>query len=238
MDDLREEAARYLRQQRELFGGAVSLPARSVMQGTTRGSEAGAPMSMESAEGWREAETLDALEAMICDCTNCVLGSTRTRFVFGTGNPDADLMVIGEAPGADEDAQGKPFVGAAGQLLTKILGSVNFSRDDVFICNILKCRPPKNRRPEPGEAEQCLPYLLRQIELVRPRMILALGRTAAHTLLGGSASMRELRGVVHSFHGIDLVVTYHPAALLRNPQWKRPVWEDVQRLQELFEQRQ
>lgn len=180
------------------------------------------------------ATTLDAFHAQINTCMKCPLGGTRTNFVFGSGNPDADIMVIGEAPGADEDAQGLPFVGRAGQLLTKILESIELQRDDVYICNILKCRPPNNRKPLVGETDSCEPYLWKQIELIKPKFILALGLTAAHTLLKSSETMSALRGTIHDYQGIKTLVTYHPAALLRNPEWKKLVWEDVKFLRSLY----
>lgn len=186
-------------------------------------------------EPWGNAQTLDELNAMICTCTKCPLGFTRTNFVFGVGNPHATLMLIGEAPGADEDAQGEPFVGRAGQLLTKILEAINFKRSDVYICNILKCRPPNNRKPTPEESETCKPYLKKQIELVKPAVILCLGLTAAENLLGTHESMSRLRGRVLRYEGIPVMVTYHPAALLRNPNWKRPTWEDVQAVRKLHD---
>lgn len=179
------------------------------------------------------ASTLESFNATICSCMKCPLGATRTNFVFGSGNPDADIMVIGEAPGADEDAQGLPFVGRAGQLLTKILESIELQRDDVYICNILKCRPPNNRKPLVAETDTCEPYLWKQIELIRPKYILALGLTAAHTLLKTSETMSVLRGKIHDYQGIKTLVTYHPAALLRNPEWKKLVWEDVKFLRKL-----
>lgn len=193
---------------------------------------ASAPLT---AEAWGNAQTLDELNAMICTCTKCPLGFTRTKFVFGVGNPHATLMLIGEAPGADEDAQGEPFVGRAGQLLTKILEAINFKRSDVYICNILKCRPPNNRKPTPEESETCKPYLKKQIELVKPAVILCLGLTAAENLLGTNESMSRLRGRVLRYEGIPVMVTYHPAALLRNPNWKRPTWEDVQAVRKLHD---
>jgi DNA polymerase len=165
----------------------------------------------------------------------CQLGATRTKFVFGVGNPHATLMLVGEAPGADEDAQGEPFVGRAGQLLNKILEAINFKREDVYICNILKCRPPNNRKPQPDEVEQCIPYLKKQIALVKPKVILCLGLTAAENLLQTSESLGRLRGRVMTYEGTPLMVTYHPAALLRNPNWKRPAWEDVQALRKLHD---
>lgn len=160
----------------------------------------------------------------------------NTNLVFGTGNPNADLMLIGEAPGEQEDKKGEPFVGIAGQLLTKILGAINFKRSDVYITNILKHRPPDNRDPLPEERERSLPYLYRQIDIISPKLILCLGKVAATTLLERDDYLRALRGKFHSFHGSLLLVTYHPAALLRNQQWKRPVWEDVQLLREKYDE--
>jgi len=187
-------------------------------------------------EPWGSEQTLDGLNAAICNCVKCPLGQTRTRFVFGVGNPKATLMLIGEAPGADEDMQGEPFVGRAGMLLNKILEAIHFKREDVYICNILKCRPPGNRKPLAEEVECCLPYLRKQISLIRPRVILALGLTAAENLLQTTESLSRLRGRVLSYEGIPLMVTYHPAALLRNPNWKRPTWEDVQALRKLHDE--
>ena len=187
-------------------------------------------------EAWGTSPTLEAMEAATCDCMKCPLGHTRTKFVFGTGNPSATLMLIGEAPGADEDAQGEPFVGKAGQLLNKILEAINFRRTDVYICNILKCRPPGNRKPQAEEVDKCLPYLRKQVALVQPKLILALGLTAAENLLGTTESLGRLRGRVLRYEGIPLMVTYHPAALLRNPNWKRPTWEDVQAVRRLHDE--
>jgi uracil-DNA glycosylase len=170
-------------------------------------------------------------------CDRCGLAKTRTHFVFGVGNPSASLMLIGEAPGEEEDRRGEPFVGAAGQLLDKILSAVGFERGEVFIGNILKCRPPGNRDPLPEEVESCIPYLYKQIEIISPRLILALGRIAAQNLLGTQAPLNRLRGELHELKGIPMMVTFHPAALLRNPEWKRPVWEDVQRLRKLYDER-
>lgn len=184
---------------------------------------------------WINSETLVDLNASICECMNCPLGATRTNFVFGTGNPNADVVVIGEAPGADEDAKGEPFVGRAGQLLTKILEAINFTRDEVYICNILKCRPPENRRPLPSEVEQCEPYLYKQLEIIQPKLILALGLTAIETLMKKKYKMGDIRGQWFDYHGARLLVTYHPAALLRNPEWKKSAWEDVQLLRRTYD---
>jgi DNA polymerase len=194
---------------------------------------AAAPITTDA---WGSAATLAELDGQINTCMKCSLGGTRTNFVFGVGNPAATLMLIGEAPGADEDAQGEPFVGRAGQLLNKILEAIRFKREDVYICNILKCRPPGNRKPLPEEADHCLPYLRKQVALVQPRVILCLGLTAAENLLGTRESLGQLRGRVLAYEGIPLMVTYHPAALLRNPNWKRPTWEDVQALRALHDE--
>lgn len=172
--------------------------------------------------------SLTEIASVVESCSRCLLSKTATRGVPGSGNPNADFMCVGEGPGANEDEQGLPFVGAAGQLLTKILAAVNLSRDDVFITNVVKHRPPGNRNPAPDEITACLPYLVRQLELIKPKVILALGTFAAQTLLDTKTPIGKLRGEVHRYHGIPVVVTYHPAALLRNPSWKRPTWEDVQ----------
>jgi uracil-DNA glycosylase len=185
---------------------------------------------------WKKSLTMDDLYSQIHDCTICPLGSTRKNFVFGSGNPNADIMVIGEAPGADEDEQGLPFVGRAGQLLTKILEAINLSREEVFICNIIKCRPPQNRVPNPIEVESCEPYLMKQIELIKPEFILALGLTAVDTLLKKKHKMGDIRGSIMNYHGIKMLVTYHPAALLRNPEWKKHTWEDVKNLRRLYDE--
>ena len=173
-------------------------------------------------------DSVEKIAAHVASCTRCPLYSTATNPVPGEGNPNADFMCVGEAPGATEDETGRPFVGAAGQLLTKILAAIDFKREDVYICNVLKHRPPGNRNPRPEEVTACSPYLIRQIELIRPKVILALGTFAAQTLLDTKLSIGKLRGQVHRYYGVPLVVTYHPAALLRNPGWKRPTWEDVQ----------
>ncbi len=187
-------------------------------------------------EPWVSASTLDDLNGQICECLKCPLGKTRTNFVFGVGNPHADIVVIGEAPGADEDAQGEPFVGRAGQLLNKILEAIHFKREEVYICNILKCRPPNNREPLPEEIELCEPYLWKQLEIVKPKMILCVGRIAGQALLKTNDSLSALRGKFFDYRGIKLMVTYHPAALLRNPNWKKPAWEDVQLFRKTYDE--
>ena len=180
-------------------------------------------------------ETLEAAATAIAGCTLCPLSAARNKTVPGEGDPHARLMLVGEGPGAKEDATGRPFVGAAGELLNGILKAINISRESVFIANIVKCRPPQNRKPLPDEVAACLPYLQRQVALIRPKVILALGGTAAENLLGVRKSLGQLRGQVHSYGGIPLVVTYHPAALLRNPNWKKPTWDDVRIARQLLD---
>ncbi len=237
---LHSDILRYLKQQREQFGNITYVDRSRVIEDATvvlqdntlREQEEIVPP--QPSVSWSDATTLDDLHERICSCMDCPLGASRTNFVFGSGNPNADLMIVGEAPGADEDAQGLPFVGRAGQLLTKILEAIEIQRDDVYICNILKCRPPNNRKPLASETDSCEPYLWKQIQLVQPRYILALGLTAANTLLKNKESMASLRGTIHDYQGIPMVVTYHPAALLRNPEWKKATWEDVQQLARLL----
>ena len=169
----------------------------------------------------------DALRARVAACTDCELAGSRTNTVFGVGNADADWLIIGEAPGAEEDRRGEPFVGRAGALLDQMLRAIGQGRDEVFIANILKCRPPNNRDPKPAEASACRAYLERQIELVKPKIILAVGRIAAQNLLGSDEPVGRLRGRPHEFGGIPLVVTYHPAYLLRSPSQKGKAWHDL-----------
>lgn len=179
--------------------------------------------------------SLDALREVALGCPRCRLSETRTHVVFGEGNPHAEVVVVGEAPGADEDRTGRPFVGRAGKLLDLLLQSAGFPREAVYICNVLKCRPPGNRNPEPEEIAACSPYLMRQLELTAPRAILAVGTFPAQTLLRSTTPIGRLRGAVHQMDGVAVVPTYHPAALLRNPGWIRPVWEDLQRLRSVLD---
>jgi len=175
-----------------------------------------------------EHESLEAIRADLGDCRRCKLARDRRNIVFGSGNLYADLMFVGEAPGAEEDEQGLPFVGRAGQLLTKIIEAIQMSREDVYICNILKCRPPANRNPEKDEISSCEPFLFRQIASVKPKVICALGTFGAQTLLRTREPISRLRGRLVDYRGAKLMATFHPAYLLRNPQEKRKVWEDVQ----------
>jgi DNA polymerase len=170
---------------------------------------------------------LQVLRDEIGDCQRCKLAPTRKNLVYGVGNPDADLVFVGEAPGADEDAQGEPFVGKAGQLLTKMIEAMGYTRDDVYICNVLKCRPPGNRNPEPDEVASCEPFLKRQLSAIRPRMIVALGKFAAQCLLRDDTPITRLRGGFRSYEGIPLMPTLHPAYLLRDPTKKKLAWDDL-----------
>ena len=179
--------------------------------------------------------SLDEIAAIVRECRKCQLCESRTHAVPGEGNPRARLMLIGEGPGESEDQSGRPFVGRAGELLDRILASVDMPRGDTFIANVVKCRPPRNRVPLPEERDACLPYLRRQIELIRPAVLLALGGTAAEALLGVKRPLAELRLKVHRWNGIPLLVTYHPAALLRNPNWKRPAWDDIRIARQLVD---
>jgi DNA polymerase len=222
------------RDAREAEAAAARPAATAPTAVLARGISVGAA-ELPTTDFGRSLASLDAIRASVASCTRCPLYATATNPVPGEGNPDADLVIVGEAPGATEDEKGVPFVGAAGQLLTKILGAVDLRRDDVFICNVLKHRPPGNRNPMPDEVTACSPYLVRQIELIRPKAILALGTFAAQTLLQTKLAIGKLRSQVHRYYGVPLIVTYHPAALLRNPSWKRPTWEDVQLVRRILD---
>lgn len=180
---------------------------------------------------------LEAIRTEIGDCTRCGLCQGRSNIVFGVGNPHADLMFIGEGPGADEDRLGEPFVGRAGKLLDKIIAAMGMRREDVYINNIVMCRPPKNRAPLPSEADACMPFLLKRIEAVKPKIIVCLGSSAAKYLLGDEKlKITQERGTFRQWHGYQLMPTYHPAFLLRNPHMKKPVWEDMQQVMKALEQ--
>jgi uracil-DNA glycosylase family 4 len=180
-------------------------------------------------------ESLAAVRTDIGDCTRCKLHTLgRTQIVFGVGNPNADLMFVGEAPGRDEDVQGFPFVGRAGQLLTKIIEAIALKREDVYIANVIKCRPPENRNPEPDEVASCEPFLFRQIDIIKPKVIVALGKFGAQTLLQTLDPISRLRGRVFDYRGAKLIPTFHPAYLLRNPASKREVWEDMKLVRSLL----
>jgi DNA polymerase len=237
----------YIRMYREwgLEGISISLPNKNGGAGPrARPEENGQPQGIapppvreEHRETHSQSAALAALRTEIGDCTRCKLHTGRTHLVFGTGNPEAELMFVGEAPGEDEDRQGQPFVGRAGQLLTRIILAMGLPREEVYIANIIKCRPPRNRNPEPDEIETCSPFLRRQIEIIRPKVICALGNFAAQTLLATGQKISQLRGRFHALPpafsdgeaaGIKVMPTFHPAYLLRNPEDKRRVWDDMQ----------
>lgn len=178
--------------------------------------------------------TLEAVREDLGECTRCKLHGGRTNLVFGVGSPTADLVFVGEAPGRDEDRQGIPFVGRAGQLLTRIIAAIGLSRDEVYIANVIKCRPPNNRNPEPDEVATCEPFLFRQLDVIRPRVVVALGGFAIRTLLRTDDAVSRLRGRVFDYRGAKLIPTFHPAFLLRSPERKRDVWEDMKRVRALL----
>lgn len=238
---LKEKLIQSLKDQKEIFGDEL-LEENIFKNRRTKISKNKVSEPEELfREEWESAENLEKMNDLICECQKCPLGATRNKFVFGSGNPNADAMCIGEGPGADEDMQGLPFVGRAGKLLTDILKAINFSREeDVYIANIVKCRPPGNRTPLPVEMDTCMPYLKKQIELIKPKIVLCLGLTAAQGLLKKRDSLTNMRGKVFDFNtgnfSTKIMVTYHPAALLRNPNWKRPCWEDVQEFRKLYDE--
>jgi uracil-DNA glycosylase len=207
----------------------TAAPTPPAAKPATRGAEP-SPDLFVSPEVAR-ADSLEALRAAIGDCKRCKLAPCRTNLVFGVGNPKARLAFVGEAPGRDEDVKGEPFVGRAGQLLTEIITKgMRIAREDVYICNVIKCRPPENRNPEPDEVASCEPFLIRQLELIKPEVIVALGKFAVQTLLRVKTPISQLRGRWFDYHGIRLMPTFHPAYLLRNPGDKRLVWQDIQQV--------
>ncbi|MCH8125005.1 uracil-DNA glycosylase [candidate division KSB1 bacterium] len=223
---------RYLEQQKDMFGDGFIMSTKQL-------NAIEQAMQPQNSSPFSESNsgkiTLVDFYHQIKECQKCSLGKTRKNFVFGSGNPNADAMFIGEAPGADEDSVGKPFVGKAGQLLTKMLAAINFNREDVFIANILKCRPPNNRDPLPEEVNECEPYLHRQIELIQPKVMMVLGRISGQTLLRTSDSLRDLRGKLNYYCDIPMIVTFHPAALLRNPNWKYNAWDDLKYFRKVYD---
>lgn len=215
--DLFNQAEKFFRSQQQIYGDEifVEMPVETLAM----------------AKGDQKRKLLLDLFYEVKNCQKCDLAKNRGKLVFGGGNAESEIMLIGEAPGYHEDQQGRPFVGEAGQLLDKILAAINLKREDIFITNILKCRPPNNRDPEPEEQNACKPILEQQLKIMRPRFILILGRIAAHALLKTEQSVTELRGKIYNIFGAHAIVTYHPAALLRNAKLKRDTWEDVQLFQ-------
>ncbi len=217
----------YLEELRESGVDGLSWASVQERAGVEPATEAVVPGEVATS---REGETLEQIRAELGECQRCPLCTRRTNLVFGTGNPGARLLFVGEAPGRDEDLQGEPFVGEAGQILNRIITRMGLKREDVYICNVLKCRPPGNRNPEPAEIEQCGPFLLRQVQAIAPEIIVALGTFAAQTLLGTKAPISKLRGTFHDYHGIPLMPTFHPSFLLHNKKdtgkfWD--VWDDM-----------
>lgn len=210
----------YFKQTDELFGGELYLD----------------PQNSTHKKNENAEEDLNIFCKEICECQKCSLGSTRNKFVFGAGDHQANLMLVGEAPGAEEDKLGEPFVGRAGKLLDKILAAIKRSRkNDVYICNVLKCRPPNNRDPLDSEVVECEPYLLNQIEIMQPKLLVALGRVAGKTLLKVESPLKDMRGILHDYFGTPLIVTYHPAALLRNSNFKKAAWEDFKWIRSILD---
>ena len=225
--ETRSEARTEARSEQGWKRGAPPIPPNGIVVSTSEKDLFSAdPLS---------AMALDDIAATVRQCSKCVLCRERANAVPGEGPADARLVVVGEGPGATEDETGRPFVGRAGKLLAEILAAIELPREQVFICNVVKCRPPENRKPQQDEIDACVPYLYRQLDLIRPKVILAMGNTAAETLLQTRQSLGSLRGRVHQFRGVPLVVTYHPAALLRNPHWKKPTWDDVRIARQLVD---
>ena len=235
----KKEIIKALNLQKEIFGDDLFIPKKKrtinvIKDSSTVYNEP--ELFPQEKEDWENTTTLEELEKLICNCTKCGLQKNRNKFVFGTGNPNADVLVIGEGPGAEEDKQGLPFVGRAGQLLTDMLKAIKFEREEVFIGNVVKCRPPGNRTPLPDEMETCMPYLKKQFELIQPKLILCLGLTAARGLLKKRESLGSLRGKIFEYEGAKVMVTYHSAALLRNPHWKKDCWEDLKKFRKLYDE--
>ena len=216
----------YLKQTRDLYGDELYLESDPNIENI--------PNVSNSSNDYES--DLNSFNNQINQCQKCSLGGIRNNFVFGVGDPNASLLLVGEAPGEQEDIKGEPFVGRAGKLLDKILLAINRSREkDVYICNVLKCRPPENRNPLPNEVKECEPYLIHQINLIKPKLIVALGRVAGMTLLNVDNSLKSMRGVMHDYNGTPLIVTYHPAALLRNSNWKPEAWKDFKWIRSIIE---
>lgn len=230
MEDILNKLSDYFKAQKDLYGSEIILNHKLADKlPDTQTPVENTKMPKEDSVDENMGE-LDSYYHEIKGCMKCALGATRTHFVFGVGSGEADLMLIGEAPGRDEDLKGIPFVGRAGQLLTLMLQSIKLKREEVFIANVLKCRPPNNRDPQPDEIEKCEPYLLKQIKMISPKLIVTLGRFASASLLRTKSALGTLREDIHQYNDVPLIVTYHPAALLRNPQLKRQAWEDLKKI--------
>ena len=240
MDEFKKQITEALKDQKEIFGDELffqKIGKKLNLTITKVDLDKEEEISLfDDREEWEKAESLEELDSLINECTKCPLHKSRKNFVFGVGNPKADIMVIGEGPGVEEDLQGEPFVGRAGKLLNEILRAINFKREEVYIANVIKSHPPGNRTPTAEEMEACVPYLKKQIDLIKPKLILCLGLTAAQGLLKKRDSLTKMRGQLFEYRGTKVMVTYHPAALLRNPHWKRPCWEDVQKFRKLYDE--
>ena len=225
---MKPELLKYFKQYKELYDDEIFISSK-------KSSE-----SISEEKPHKKTDPVSSLTFLkndVINCKKCSLSDTRTNAVFGVGDFSASLMLVGEAPGEQEDLSGEPFVGRAGQILDKMLAAIDRSREnDVFICNVLKCRPPENRDPKSDEINQCEPYLVNQIDLIKPKLIVALGRIAGKTLLGVDKSLKDMRKKIHNYHDSDLIVTYHPAALLRNPNWKPYAWEDFKWIRSILEE--
>ena len=225
---MKPELLKYFKQYKELYDDEIFVSSK-------KSSE-----SISDEKPHKKTDPVSSLTFLkndVIKCKKCSLSDTRTNAVFGVGDFSASLMLVGEAPGEQEDLSGEPFVGRAGQILDKMLAAIDRSREnDVFICNVLKCRPPENRDPKSDEINQCEPYLVNQIDLIKPKLIVALGRIAGKTLLGVDKSLKDMRKKIHNYHDSDLIVTYHPAALLRNPNWKPYAWEDFKWIRSILEE--
>ena len=225
---MKPELLKYFKQYKELYDDEIFVSSK-------KSSE-----SISDEKPQKKTDPVSSLTFLkndVIKCKKCSLSDTRTNAVFGVGDFSASLMLVGEAPGEQEDLSGEPFVGRAGQLLDKMLAAIDRSREnDVFICNVLKCRPPENRDPKSDEINQCEPYLVNQIDLIKPKLIVALGRIAGKTLLGVDKSLKDMRKKIHNYHDSNLIVTYHPAALLRNPNWKPYAWEDFKWIRSILEE--
>lgn len=231
-DDLRREAAEFVKQARQFLEAQQQL-GLDFVPGDPNAPTRERPQTERDLLG-SGTLTLDATRQVLGECTRCKLHPHRTQIVFGVGDPQADLIFVGEAPGADEDAQGEPFVGRAGQLLTRMIEAIGLKREEVYICNVLKCRPPNNRTPEADEIAACEPFLIAQLKAIKPKLICALGGVAVSSLLKTKTALSKLRGAFHDYQGIPLLVTYHPAYLLRNPNEKKSAWQDLQLLQKEY----
>ena len=227
MSEMANETALFFEQQVELYGNEIVFDISAIRAKSANSND-------EENVQWHSSASLSEFEGLIFTCEKCDLHKSRTRFVFGKGNENADVMLVGEAPGTEEDRRGEPIAGQADELLTKMLAAINLSRDQVYTTNILKCRAPLHREPSPTEIESCRPYLEKQVQLISPKIVICLGQIAAHALLQSASVLAELRGQIFEFNDVAVFVTYHPTALLNDASLKRGAWEDLQRIQQFL----